>query len=311
MKKILFPTLCSLILSLLAVSDVFAQKFSGYIFRTGLNASATKVNNFTYTDNLIFINNTQERRLENFADAAATTFAIPVGVEVFAKNLYFSTEMSFGLRGSIQPSTSYNKSISKDGVFDVRLAFGGYFNENMAVMGGIHYKYQSLKANNFTNDNPGNGGVRGAGFLFEQGTSNPNNQVGNLFNDRIGGNMPGLNVNYFYSPNEKVMIRGTYLISYIVPAAKFPTKGIGHQIEGSICYVTSEDSEDRFGVALTAGFQSRNMYSAFDTDAQTNQQKYNYPGVSANSLFANLSIILPGKILNGIGRVASYSMWVF
>ena len=311
MKNLFFSILGTLTLSFLAISDVSAQKFSGYIFRAGLNASSTKVSDFTYTDNLIFINNTQERKLENFADAAATTFAIPVGVEVFAKNLYFSTDVSFGLRGSIQPGTSYNKSISKDGVFDVRLAFGGYFNENMAVMGGIHYKYQSLKANNFMNDNPGNGGVRGAGFLFEQGTSNPNNQVGNLFNDRIGGNMPGLNVNYFYSPNEKVMIRGTYLISYIVPAAKFPTRGIGHQIEGSICYVTSEDSDERFGVILTAGFQSRNTYSAFDTDAQTNKQKYNYPGVSANSLFVNLSIILPGKVLNGIGRVMSSNVWFF
>ena len=312
MKKTLFPTLCSLILSFLAISDVSAQKFSGYIFRLGLNASSAKVNNFTYTDKLIFLpNGTPERSISNFADATTTTFAVPVGVEVFTKNIYFSTEISFGLRGSIQPNTGYNKSISRDGVFDVRLAFGGYFNENMAVMGGVHYKYQSLKSPNFTGDNPGNGGVRGAGFLFEQGTNNPNNQVGNLFSDRIGGNMPGLNVNYFYSPNEKVMIRGTYLASYIVPAAKFPTRGIGHQIEGSICYVTSEDSDERFGVMLTAGFQSRNMWAASAVDVQTNVQKYNYPSTSANSLFVNLSIILPGKVLNGIGRVASSAMWVF
>ncbi len=306
MKNLFFSILC-----LLAVSDAFAQRLSGYIFRMGINASSTKVKNFTYTDKLVYLPSGTERGLENFAGAQATTFAIPIGVEVFGKNIYFNTDISFGLRGSIQPNTNYNKSISKDGVFDIRLAFGGYFNENMAVMGGIHYKYQSLKAPNFTNDNPANSGIRGAGFLFEQGTNNPNNQVGNLFNDRIGGNMPGLNINFFYSPNAKVMVRGTYLASYIVPAAKFPTRGIGHQIEGSICYVTSEDSEERFGVMLTAGFQSRNMWAASAIDAQSNVQKYSYPSTAANSLFANLSIILPGKVLNAVGRVASYSMWVF
>lgn len=312
MKNRLFSILGALGLCFLTISSVSAQKFSGYIFRVGLNASATKVNNFTYSDNLIFLpNGTQERSIGNFASASATTFAIPVGVEIFGKNIYFNGEASFGLRGSIQPNTNYNKSISKDGTFDLRLAFGGYFNEEMGIMGGIHYKYQSLKSPNFTSDNGANGGVRGAGFLFEQGTNNPNNQGGNLFNDRIGGNMPGVNINYFYSPNSKVMIRGTYLISYIVPAAKFPTRGLGHQIEGSICYVTSEDSDERFGLILTAGFQSRGMWSASAVDAQSNLPKYDYPKTAANSLFANLSIILPGKILNGLGRVASYGMYIW
>ncbi len=308
MKKIFFSILC-----LLAVSDAFAQRLTGYIFRMGINASSTKVKNFTYTDKQIFNSTTgvESRSLENFADAQASTFAIPVGVEVFGKNIYLSTEFSFGLRGSIEPNTNYNKSISRDGTFDLRLAFGGYFNDNMAVMGGIHYKYQSLKAPNFTADNPANGGVRGAGFLFEQGTNNPNNQTGNLFSDRIGGNMPGLNVNFLYSPNEKVMVRGTYLASYIVPAAKFPTRGIGHQIEASICYVTSEDSDERFGVILTAGFQSRNMWATSAIDVQSNKFKYSYPNTGVNSLFANLSIILPGKVLNAMGRVASSSMWIF
>ncbi len=311
MKNLFFS-----ILFLLTISSAFAQRLSGYIFRMGINASSTKVKNFTYTDKQIFNSSTgaETRSLENFADAQATTFAIPVGVEVFGKNIYFSSEFSFGLRGSIQPNTNYNKSISKDGVFDVRLAFGGYFNEKMAVMGGIHYKYQSLKSPSFTNDNPANGGIRGAGYLFEQGfntTGSNGNLTGNLFNDRIGGNMPGLNVNFFYSPNAKVMVRGTYLISYIVPAAKFPTRGIGHQLEASICYVTSEDSNERFGITFTAGFQSRNMWATSAIDAQSNKFKYSYPNTGANSLFANLSIILPGKVLNALGRVASYSMWVF
>ncbi len=308
MKNLLFSILC-----LLAVSDAFAQRLSGYIFRVGINASSTKVNNFTYTDKQIFnsITGVESRSLENFAGAQATTFAIPVGVEVFGKNIYFNTEISFGLRGTIQPNTNYNKSISKDGTFDVRLAFGGYFNENMGIMGGIHYKYQSLKVPNFSSDNGANGGVRGAGFLFEQGTNNTGNQAGNLFNDRIGGNMPGINVNFFYSPNAKVMVRGTYLASYIVPAAKFPTRGIGHQLEASICYVTSEDSDERFGVILTAGFQSRSMWAASAIDAQSNKFKYSYPNTAANSLFANFSLILPGKILNGVGRVASSAMWIF
>lgn len=311
MKNLFFSILC-----LVAVSNAFAQRLSGYIFRTGLNVSSTKITNFTYTDKQIFntITGAESRSLENFADAQATTFAIPIGVEVFGKNIYFNTEISFGLRGNIQPNTNYNKSISRDGTFDVRLAFGGYFNENMGVMGGIHYKYQSLKAPRFSEDNGANGGVRGAGLLFEQGTTTTGsngNLAGNLFNDRIGGNMPGVNVNFFYSPNEKLMVRGTYLASYIVPAAKFPTKGIGHQIEASICYVTSEDSDERFGVILTAGFQSRNMWSASAVDVQSNKFKYSYPETGANSLFANLSLILPGKVLNGIGRVASSSMWIF
>ena len=83
MKNLLFSILCFLV-----VSDAFAQQLSGYIFRVGINASSTKVNNFTYTDKLIFdVNGVESRSLENFADAQASTFAIPVGVEVFGIHL--------------------------------------------------------------------------------------------------------------------------------------------------------------------------------------------------------------------------------
>ena len=309
MKKILFSILC-----VLAVSDTFAQQFSGYIFRTGFNVTSTSITNLTYKDQEIFLPSGTVTGLVNLEGGQATTIAIPVGVEVFAKHLYFSTEMSFGLRGSVQPKGNYNKSIMRDGIFELRLAFGGYFNENMAVMGGFHYKYQLLNSPNFvgtSNTTGGNSGIIKASSALDGGTTGGNQFNTNIFNDRIGGHMPGLNVNFFYSPNERVMVRGTYLASYIVPPGQFPTKGIGHQIEGSICYVTSEDSDERFGVIFTGGFQSRNMWATSAIDVQTNVQKYNLPRAGTNSLFANLSLILPGKILNGIGRVASYSMFVF
>ena len=315
MKNLFFSILVTLTLCFLAISDVSAQKFSGYIFRAGLNASSTSIKNMTYKDQQIFLPGGTVTGIVELEGAKATTLAIPVGVEVFTKNIYFSTEMSFGLRGSVQSNGRFNKSIMRDGVFDIRLAFGDYFNENMGIMGGIHYKYQALNSPNFVGTSSTTSGgnrdvIRASDALTNSTTSgNPFNT--SIFNDRIGGNMPGVNVNYFYSPNEKVMIRGTYLISYIVPAGKFPTRGIGHQIEGSICYVTSEDSDERFGVILTAGFQSRNMRAASAVDVQTNIQKYNIPEANANSLFANISVILPGKILNGIGRVMSSAMWVF
>jgi hypothetical protein len=157
----------------------------------------------------------------------------------------------------------------------------------------------------------GNSGVINASDALTNNSTGGNQFNIDIFNNRIGGHMPGLNVNFFYSPNNSVMIRGSYLASYIVSANKFPTRGIGHQLEASICYVTSEDSDERFGIIFTGGFQSRNMWSASAIDVQTNTQKYNIPSSGANSLFANISIILPGKVLNAIGRVASYSMFVF
>ncbi len=281
-----------LVAALVVCGQFALSQFEHGFIRAGWLFGDTKLENYRYeitnadfTTNSIVASGFEEVHIRNRH--------IPVEMELYTENVMFSMGCAFRPKKWRKEHEKSPGFIGLDGsLFNIDLAFGGYFSESVGLMVGAQYHW-------YPTESYSDSIVRNGTYYTHLQPSNDG--LGNYYHSFNGGNQRGFGAHLLINGGNIFMLRCSFMYDWIRRRTRpgndsmspFEIEGTAMTPEAALYIMFDED--ENFGISFSASYIMRqtNFVQVEDQDAP--QMIYD-PGMKMTGLHFSLNLLIPAEI---------------
>ncbi len=287
----------TIVIIVMCVAGFASQaQFNHAFVRAGYLMGNTKMDNYRYSASLV--NGSPE--FSNFQEGHLVNRHVPIELEGYSENFLFT--MGFALKPK-KWVKEHEKSPGLSGTdgtgFSMKLAFGGYFSDNIGLFLGAQYQWNPTE---IVNDNVIAAANSSKNFDYNSFTNTSHNVMGtDFYHDFNGGNQKGFNANLMIAGGNRTLIRLTAMYDWVIRRtmkgggefSPWNIKGNAMTGEAAIYFMFDEDED--IGISLNASYSIRN--TQLEQIENTDVPEINFdPGMTMTGLNFSVNLLLPASM---------------